>query len=240
MYCTCRNTFRWLGPRAKSHRSRDSGTAETAFAIASAAQKCVVWTHTQRYSSKGSRCQHCIVFDCSSAMCDSSPEDTSTAAPAAVPAEREENEQAPQLLSAVPAELTASVSVPQAGASDRHLGKSPILMQVERLKKEQFKIRLERKRISAELRNATKKRQRLKTRAKLLTDGDLLAVVQLRRDEKELAEGNATSWAELTAATETSGTSAASSADPTSSRDGASSTSMAPTPDRTRQSEVDM
>jgi hypothetical protein len=53
-----------------------------------------------------------------------------------------------------------------------------------RLKLEQDAIRISRKKIAKELQNATKRKQRLKKRAKQLSDTDLLAVLQLRASEK--------------------------------------------------------
>ena len=55
---------------------------------------------------------------------------------------------------------------------------------VERLKQEQTTLRADKKRITAELRNATKTKSRLKKRAKMLSDNDLLEVIQLRRIAK--------------------------------------------------------
>ena len=46
-------------------------------------------------------------------------------------------------------------------------------------------MRAARKRINAELRNATKTKTRLKKRARLLTNTDLLEVIQLRRIDKD-------------------------------------------------------
>ena len=43
--------------------------------------------------------------------------------------------------------------------------------------------------IAQELRNANRRRQRLKKRAKSLRDGDLLAVISLRNHEKALGRG---------------------------------------------------
>ena len=61
---------------------------------------------------------------------------------------------------------------------------SVILDNIARLKKEQAEIRAQRKRITQELKNAEKKRSRLKKKAKLLSDKDLLDVLHLRTVEK--------------------------------------------------------
>jgi len=63
----------------------------------------------------------------------------------------------------------------------------PILKDVLRLKEEQNALRKERARLAQELKNAERRRKRLKQRAKLLTDTELLQVMNLRRDEKDCA-----------------------------------------------------
>ena len=63
----------------------------------------------------------------------------------------------------------------------------PILKDVLRLKEEQNALRKERARLAQELKNAERRRKRLKQRAKLLTDTELLQVMNLRRDERDCA-----------------------------------------------------
>ena len=68
------------------------------------------------------------------------------------------------------------------------------------MKLEQARIRQEKRKVSAELRNAVKRRQRLKKRAKCLTKEDLLAVMQMR-DLEEVAAAAALAagkWGEKT------------------------------------------
>ena len=77
---------------------------------------------------------------------------------------------------------------------------SIVLQNVERLKQEQAELRLQRKKINAELRNATKTKARLKKRARLLSNSDLLEVLQLRQQEKEAKESPAPAAGEPTAA----------------------------------------
>ena len=60
-----------------------------------------------------------------------------------------------------------------------HLGAS-----IARLKREQDDARATRKRVSKEWKNAQKRKQRLKRRAKQLSDTDLVSVLQLRASEK--------------------------------------------------------
>ena len=64
-------------------------------------------------------------------------------------------------------------------------GKS-IVDEINALKAEQKAARDQKKKISKELRNAEKRRQRLKKRAKQLSDADLIAVMSLRVHEKTL------------------------------------------------------
>ena len=64
-------------------------------------------------------------------------------------------------------------------------GKS-ILDDITALKAQQRKLREEKKALARDLRNAERRRSRLKKRAKALSDADLLAVISLRNHEKAL------------------------------------------------------
>ena len=81
-----------------------------------------------------------------------------------------------------------SLPPPDSGASDIKqadgLSKSEVWANVERLKKEQFDLRVKRQRLTSDLRNASRQKSRLKMRAKMLSDKDLLEVIHLRRDEQ--------------------------------------------------------
>ena len=55
---------------------------------------------------------------------------------------------------------------------------------IKRLKSEQDAVRADRKRVTKELKNAQKRKQRLKKRAKQLSNEDLVSVLQLRAAEK--------------------------------------------------------
>ena len=57
--------------------------------------------------------------------------------------------------------------------------------QIELLKKKQAEMVADRKRVKQVLRNAERKRRRLKEKAKALTDDDLLAVMRLREERKQ-------------------------------------------------------
>ena len=85
------------------------------------------------------------------------------------------------------AEPTASAAEPTAGgegATDAgDIGKI-LLDEIAKLKKEQKDARDAKKEVSKQLRNAERRRKRLKQRAKQLSDADLLAVISLRNHEK--------------------------------------------------------
>ena len=61
-----------------------------------------------------------------------------------------------------------------------------LLDEITALKDQQKKAKEAKKAITKELRNANRRRQRLKKRAKALSDADLLAVISLRNHEKAL------------------------------------------------------
>ena len=61
-----------------------------------------------------------------------------------------------------------------------------LLKEITALKNEQKKAKDVKKEITKELRNANRRRQRLKKRAKALSDQDLLAVISLRNHERAL------------------------------------------------------
>ena len=59
-----------------------------------------------------------------------------------------------------------------------------MLEEIQRLKEEQRKLRLDKKQVAKDLKNAERRRGRLKKRAKLLSDTDLVAVLSLRQQER--------------------------------------------------------
>ena len=56
---------------------------------------------------------------------------------------------------------------------------------IERLKLEQHRLKTSKKQIVKELRNAERKRKRLRERARQLTDEDLLSVMLMRKEKKK-------------------------------------------------------
>ena len=81
--------------------------------------------------------------------------------------------------------VTEQRAEPTAGASLADVGERRILPEIMRLRNEQKALQEQRKQIQKELKNAEKRRQRLKRRARQLTDEDLLAVFQLRKQERD-------------------------------------------------------
>ena len=71
-----------------------------------------------------------------------------------------------------------------ADAAAAAVGDLALLPEIERLKAEQKRIRSEREKVRKDLKNAEKRRSRLKRKAKQLSDGDLLQVMQMRTAEK--------------------------------------------------------
>ena len=71
-----------------------------------------------------------------------------------------------------------------ASGSERMIPHCPLLAGIYKLKQEQQSLKAERKRVAQALKNQEKKRQRLKAKAKQLTDEDLLQVLNLRAATK--------------------------------------------------------
>ena len=61
-----------------------------------------------------------------------------------------------------------------------------LLSDISSLKEQQKKLREAKRNLSRDLRNAERRRSRLKKKAKMLSDSDLLAVISLRKHEKAL------------------------------------------------------
>ena len=71
---------------------------------------------------------------------------------------------------------------------------------IDRLKLEQHRLKTSKKQIVKELRNAERKRRRLRERARQLTDEDLLSVMLMRKEKKKEATAAAASENEDTKA----------------------------------------
>ena len=88
---------------------------------------------------------------------------------------------------------TSSAAEPTAGERNGtdavDLGKN-MLEEIALLKKKQKEAREAKMAVGRQLRNAERRRKRLKQRAKQLSDSDLLAVISLRNHEKTLGQRN--------------------------------------------------
>ena len=82
------------------------------------------------------------------------------------------------------ASTASSSAASSSGGGDGEGPHSALLAGIAKLKEEQKALRNERKRVAKELKNAEKKRSRLKAKAKQLTDEDLLQVLHLRAAAK--------------------------------------------------------
>ena len=69
--------------------------------------------------------------------------------------------------------------------------KDPLSEQILALRQEQDALRRQRKDLSKTLRLAEKKKTRLRKRAKALTDEDLIQVLMMRKEQRELAPTDA-------------------------------------------------
>ena len=88
-----------------------------------------------------------------------------------------------------PSGIRRSGREPTARRGNRYPGNDPgkdLLDEISALKEQQKKAREEKQAITKELRNANRRRQRLKRRAKALSDADLMAVISLRNHERAL------------------------------------------------------
>ena len=90
--------------------------------------------------------------------------------------------------------LLRSVNPPDAAVAE------PLLTGIARLKAEQAQLRADRKRVSKELRNAEKRRTRLRKRARQLSDADLVAVLQMRETDSSARSSDGSSTAASSAA----------------------------------------
>ena len=78
----------------------------------------------------------------------------------------------------------------KASCEKRSEKKLPSLAEkIENLKKQQAEQKLERRKVAQELKNAQRKRRRLKERARGLSDADLATVIALRASEADRAAG---------------------------------------------------
>ena len=87
-------------------------------------------------------------------------------------------------------DVTAPAAAARVDAAVPATSTSDLFPAIQRLKQEQARLRADKKRVAKELKNAEKRRSRLKRRAKQLSDGDLIAVLETRALEKERAKAD--------------------------------------------------
>ena len=68
-----------------------------------------------------------------------------------------------------------------AGTSTKEKAKESLLNAIKRLKEEQASMKIAKRDLQRQLKNACKRRQRLKKRARQLTDADLIEVIHMRQ-----------------------------------------------------------
>ena len=110
----------------------------------------------------------------------------------------------PSSQAAVPSAAAENAGALPAAELLRTASFSTVNSDIERLLEEQKAARAEKKRVQNELKNAQRRRRRLKYKARLLSQDDLLQVMALRRQESEAAQGSAGS--ERTAGSSSGGT----------------------------------
>ena len=89
---------------------------------------------------------------------------------------------------------------PSGDGSDLTDDGEPLLQKIQRLKTEQAEIRKNRRQFTRDLRNAEKRRTRLRKRARQLSDADLRQVLQMRATPPEPPAAEAAPAAEPSAA----------------------------------------
>ena len=95
--------------------------------------------------------------------------------------------QGAQRVKGVDSKITEPTAGGQHAADAVDLGKS-MLDEISQLKRKQKEAREAKMAVGKQLRNAERRRKRLKQRAKQLSDADLLAVISLRNHEKALGQ----------------------------------------------------
>jgi len=87
--------------------------------------------------------------------------------------------------SSQPASAGALAVAVETGRVVAALPPDPLKADLKRLKEEQQNLRAARKKLSKEVKNAKRRTQRLKKRARTLTDDDLVAVLMMRKQVKD-------------------------------------------------------
>jgi hypothetical protein len=80
---------------------------------------------------------------------------------------------------------TAGVNVAKE-AVVKALPLDPIRTEIDRLRREQLQIRQDKKKLTSQIRNAQRRAQRLRGRARQLSDEDLVAVLMMRKNDAQV------------------------------------------------------
>ena len=137
----------------------------------------MVWTHSQYFGSSSPSTSGGRLFFIMASSSSGAPAMGPTASPATLLAKGKEAVPTPQR--SEPTAGACSALVPSPGRV------SALVPEIARLKAERQALRDQRKKLAKDLKNAERKRSRLKKRAKLLSDSDLVAVMMLRVAERK-------------------------------------------------------
>ena len=91
----------------------------------------------------------------------------------------------PSMAASASSSAAGNVFLEVAQSMNNVLPKDPLGAQIEALKKEQQEMKDKKKRLQQDLRNAVRKKKRLSDRARRLSDKDLVAVLMMRKNQRE-------------------------------------------------------
>ena len=97
----------------------------------------------------------------------------------------------PSMAASASSSAAGNVFLEVAQSMNNVLPKDPLGAQIEALKKEQQEMKDKKKRLQQDLRNAVRKKKRLSDRARRLSDKDLVAVLMMRKNQREARGGQA-------------------------------------------------
>ena len=95
----------------------------------------------------------------------------------------------PSMATSASSSAAGNVFLEVAQSMNNVLPKDPLGAQIEALKKEQQEMKDKKKRLQQDLRNAVRKKKRLSDRARRLSDKDLVAVLMMRKNQREARGG---------------------------------------------------
>ena len=95
----------------------------------------------------------------------------------------------PSMAASASSSAAGNVFLEVAQSMNNVLPKDPLGAQIEALKKEQQEMKDKKKRLQKDLRNAVRKKKRLSDRARRLSDKDLVAVLMMRKNQRDARGG---------------------------------------------------